>query len=227
MVDDEPVGLDPLALDRLPHQADVESDGLAVLDQQVVLPAMPNQGAEQTVSSQPFELKANRNVKITAAANVNNSWADLDDTLTVLRELAQGIHPALVSDAGLVGALEALAQRPGVPVELSIDLPERLPEPVEIGAYYVVSEALANANKYARAGRVLVQATVTDDVLHLVVADDGGGGAAARTGSGLEGLADRVSALAGTFDIDSPPGQGTTLTAELPLRASVCTPERP
>src|SRR5205085_4753350 len=86
---------------------------------------------------------------------------ELDDTLTVLRELAQGIHPALVSDAGLVGALEALAQRPGVPVELSIDLPERLPEPVEIGAYYVVSEALANANKYARAGRVLVQATVT------------------------------------------------------------------
>ena len=151
---------------------------------------------------------------------------DLEDALRELRELAQGIHPAVVSDAGLAGALETLAQRPGVPMELSVDLPGRLPEHVEVGAYYVVSEALANANKHGQAGRVLVQATVADDVLRLVVSDDGKGGAAPRPGSGLEGLADRVSALAGTLEIDSPPGRGTALTAELPLRASVVTPER-
>lgn len=143
---------------------------------------------------------------------------DVEDALTELRELARGIHPAVVSDAGLVGALEMLAQRPGVPVELSIDLPERLPEPAEVAAYYVVSEALANANKHGQATRVLVEAAVADDVLHLVISDDGRGGATARPGSGLEGLADRVSALAGKLDINSPPGQGTTLTADLPLQ---------
>lgn len=143
---------------------------------------------------------------------------ELDDALKELRELAQGIHPAIVTDAGLLGALETLAERPGVPVELTVDLPERLPEPVAVGAYYLVAEAVANANKHAKAGYVTVRATVTDETLHLVIADDGLGGAAARPGSGIEGLADRVSALAGRLVVDSPAGQGTTITAELPLR---------
>ena len=143
---------------------------------------------------------------------------ELDDALAELRELARGIHPAIVTDAGLSGALETLAERPGLPIDLSADLPGRLPEAVEVGAYYVVVEALANANKHANAGNVTVRAAVTDEVLHLSVADDGHGGAAARPGSGLEGLADRVSSLAGRLVIDSPPGKGTTVTADIPLR---------
>ena len=142
----------------------------------------------------------------------------LDDALDELRELARGIHPAIVTDAGLGGALETLAERPGLPVELLVDLPGRLPEAVEVGAYYVVAEALANANKHAKAGNVMVRATASDETLHLTVSDDGLGGAAARPGSGLEGLADRVSALAGRFVIDSPAGRGTTVTADIPLR---------
>lgn len=142
---------------------------------------------------------------------------ELDDALAELRELARGIHPAIVTEAGL-GALESLAERPGVPIELSVDVPGRLPEHVEVGAYYVVAEALANANKHAGAEHVTVGATVRDDVLLLTVSDDGRGGAAAAPGSGLEGLGDRVSSLAGRLAIDSPVGGGTTLTAEIPLR---------
>lgn len=110
-----------------------------------------------------------------------------------------------------------LAERPGVPVELSVDLPGRLPEHVEVGAFYVVAEALANANKYAGAARVTVEAMVVDDALHLRVSDDGRGGAAAAPGSGIEGLDDRLSSLGGRLLIGSPVGGGTTITAEIPL----------
>jgi signal transduction histidine kinase len=144
---------------------------------------------------------------------------ELDDALAELRELARGIHPAIVTDAGLTGALETLAERPGVPVELSVDLSERLPDHVAVGAYYVAAEALANANKHAGAGQVRVHASATADALRLTVADDGRGGASARPGSGLEGLSDRVSSLAGHLSVDSPEGRGTIVTAEIPLRA--------
>ena len=144
---------------------------------------------------------------------------ELDDALAELRELGRGIHPAIVTDAGLVGALETLAERPGVPVELSVDLPESLPEHVSVGAYYVAAEALANASKHAGANRVAVHATVADDTLHLAVTDDGAGGATARPGSGLEGLADRVSSLGGRLEVDSPMDGGTTIRAEIPIRA--------
>lgn len=143
---------------------------------------------------------------------------ELDDALDELRELARGIHPAIVTDAGLVGALETLAERPGSPVELSVELPGRLSAPVEVGAYYLVAEALANANKHAQATCVKVRAAVIDETLHVAVSDDGRGGAAAQAGSGLEGLADRVSSLAGRLVIDSPVGHGTTVAAEIPLR---------
>lgn len=144
---------------------------------------------------------------------------ELDDALKDLRDLAGGIHPAIVTDAGLPGALEVLAERPGVPVDLSVEIDGRLPDPVEVGAYYLVAEALANANKHAQARQVTVRAAVVNDALIVAVSDDGSGGAAAAPGSGLEGLADRVSALGGQLVIESPVGQGTTVRADIPLHA--------
>ena len=143
--------------------------------------------------------------------------SDLEDALAELRDLAQGLHPAILTDAGLLGALEILAQRPGVPVELVVDLPDRLPEPIEAAAYYLVAEALTNANKHAGATRVSVRVTVAEGALYVVVSDDGRGGARARPGSGLEGLSDRVNAFGGRLEVDSPPSKGTTLTADMPL----------
>ena len=144
---------------------------------------------------------------------------ELDDALGELRDLARGIHPAILDDAGLVAALETLAERPGVPVELHLDVPERLPETTEVGVYYLVAEALTNVNKHAGARRAVVRAHVADGVLRVAISDDGVGSAAARPGSGLEGLADRLHALGGTLEIDSAPGRGTTISAAFPLTA--------
>jgi hypothetical protein len=149
---------------------------------------------------------------------LSDAAADLVVALEELRKLSRGLHPAIVTDAGLGGALETLAERPGVPVSLSIELPERLPDVVEIGAYYLVAEALVNATKHAAARQVTVRVTVENSSLRVTVSDDGRGGAAARSGSGLEGLADRVGALGGHLMIDSPTGFGTTITADIPLR---------
>jgi signal transduction histidine kinase len=143
--------------------------------------------------------------------------AEVDGAISELRDLARGLHPAIVTDAGLGGAVETLAERPGIPVELLVDLPVRLPLATEICAYYVVAEALANANRHSAAERVSVRASVRDGRLEVVVGDDGRGGAVVARGSGLEGLADRVGALGGTLLLHSPPGRGTTLIAEIPL----------
>ena len=149
---------------------------------------------------------------------------ELDDAIEELRALARGLHPAIVNDAGLAGALETLAESPGIPVELSIDVPGRLVDTVEFCAYYLVAESVANANKHSGAARIEVRARVVDDLLEVVVADDGCGGAAASPGSGLEGLADRVGALGGQLVIDSDPAHGTTVTAHLPLRGGSAVP---
>jgi signal transduction histidine kinase len=141
----------------------------------------------------------------------------LTGALDDLRELTRGIHPAILSEGGLVPALKALARRSAVPVELSLSVDERLADPVEVGAYYVVSEALTNAAKHARASTVQVNAHVDDGVLRLTIGDDGVGGADPARGSGLTGLADRVAALGGTIAITSPPREGTSLRVELPL----------
>ncbi|OAH11303.1 oxygen sensor histidine kinase NreB [Streptomyces jeddahensis] len=141
----------------------------------------------------------------------------LTGALDDLREVARGIHPAILSEGGLPPALKALARRSLVPVELEVDVPTRLPEPVEVAAYYVVSEALANTAKHARASLAHVQVRADEDGLHLSVRDDGVGGAAPGRGSGLVGLTDRIQALGGTIMIHSPAGQGTTLRADLPL----------
>jgi len=138
--------------------------------------------------------------------------------LEEIRELASGLHPSLLTERGLVAALEALVLRAPVPVELESLPDRRLPEAVEVAAYYVVAEALANVQKHAGARRVVVRATLDDDRLRVTVDDDGAGGAD-EAGSGLRGLADRVDALGGRLTVESPVGGGTRLRAEIPLAA--------
>ena len=136
-----------------------------------------------------------------------------------LRELARGIHPAVLSDRGLAAALEALAARAPVPVEVT-GVPEQgLAPAVEAAAYFVTAEALTNVAKYAHASEASVCLAVQDERLRLEVSDDGVGGADPATGSGLRGLRDRVDALDGRLEIDSPPGGGTTIVIEVPVSA--------
>ncbi len=134
-----------------------------------------------------------------------------------LRELARGIHPALLSDRGLGVALDALAARAPVPVGVSGVPEDPLRPAVEAAAYFVTAEALTNVAKYARATEASVELQLDDGRLRLQVRDDGCGGADPEIGTGLRGLRDRVEALDGSLEIDSPPGCGTTVTVELPL----------
>jgi PAS domain S-box-containing protein len=149
-------------------------------------------------------------------AELDFAVEELAAGLQELRELAGGLHPAVLAERGLRAALEALALRTPVEVELEA-LPDRaLPEPVEAAAYYVVAEALANVQKHAAACKVVVRATADDGRFVVEVTDDGRGGADAH-GGGLRGLADRVEALGGRLVLDSPDGAGTRLLAEIPL----------
>ncbi|WP_432973888.1 DUF4118 domain-containing protein [Dactylosporangium sp. CA-233914] len=134
-----------------------------------------------------------------------------------LREIAHGIHPAILSKGGLGPALKTLARRSGVPVELHMDVLRRLPECVEVAAYYVVSEALANATKHARASMVQIDVEAQDAILQILTRDDGIGGADPGKGSGLIGLQDRVETLGGHMEIVSPAEHGTTLRATIPI----------
>ena len=135
-----------------------------------------------------------------------------------LRELAQGIHPAVLTERGLTAALEVLAARTPLPVAVDVQLPERLPEPVEAAAYYVVSESLANVVKHAGAAAAAVRVAHADGCARVEVQDDGVGGAHLDGGSGLRGLRDRVETLAGRLEVTSPPGHGTLVFADLPVR---------
>ena len=137
-----------------------------------------------------------------------------------LRELARGIHPALLSDRGLAAALEALASRAPVPVMISGVPSTPLCQPVEACAYFVTAEALTNVAKYAHATEAFVHLSIEEDCLRLQVRDNGIGGADPSTGSGLRGLRDRVDALDGHLDFESPPGVGTTVTVEIPVDPS-------
>jgi len=141
----------------------------------------------------------------------------LDDVLDELREIARGLHPAILADGGLAPALKMLARRSAVPVQLDIQVAGRLPEQVEIAAYYTVSEALTNTAKHARATTAGIQVTAGEGVLRIVVRDDGCGGADFGQGSGLVGLRDRVEALGGQLRLDSPRQTGTTLQIALPF----------
>jgi signal transduction histidine kinase len=150
---------------------------------------------------------------------VDAAFEQLQAGLRDLRELATGIHPSILTDRGLGPALEALATRSAVPVEVGPLPQERLPPEVEATAYFVVAEALTNAAKHAQCERVEVAVRVEDGWAVVEVRDDGVGGANASAGSGLRGMADRVMALGGRLDIDSPPGKGTAITARIALGA--------
>ena len=155
-----------------------------------------------------------------AAAQILGQASDeLALALEELRELARGIHPAVLTDRGLTAALETLAARAPLPVEVQTPA-ERLAPPVEAAAYYVVAEALTNVVKYAEASVVNVTVEQRDGHVVVEVADDGVGGAEPAAGSGLSGLADRVAALDGTLRVESPSGGGTRITAEIPVAAS-------
>jgi PAS domain S-box-containing protein len=147
--------------------------------------------------------------------------------LAELRRLASGLHPALLSEGGLGHALQALGRRLPLPVEVVDGTGDRLPERVETGVFFLVSEALTNVVKHAHASRASIRLAADDGHLAVEVADDGVGGAAAAGGSGLRGLADRVAALDGTFGIDSPPGRGTALRARIPLKTTDSTTAAP
>jgi signal transduction histidine kinase len=148
---------------------------------------------------------------------LDRSREELDEALKELRELARGIHPAVLSDRGMGAAVEALAHRAPLPVEIG-ELPtERLPEHVELTAYFVISEALTNVAKYASASRASVAVSKHDGGLTLEVSDDGVGGADIESGTGLRGLVDRLEAIEGHLEVRSEPGGGTTLRASMPL----------
>ena len=152
-----------------------------------------------------------------AAALLDRAQAELGTSLGELRELARGIHPAVLTERGLEPALSALAARASVPVSIDTDGAERLPGPVEIAAYYVVAEGLTNVAKYAQASEATVAVRRSPGLVTVDISDDGVGGADAGRGSGLRGLADRVAALDGTLSVDSPAGQGTRLHVEIPV----------
>ena len=178
-------------------------------------------GAQQRLVSLALQLRA---AQAAVPPHLGELSAELDrvaaglvGALDELREYARGIHPAILAERGLGPALKTLARRFPVPVDLQMQVEGRLPERVEVSAYYVVSEALANAAKHAHASAVTVIAEVTNEVLRVVVRDDGAGGAGFTGGTGLVGLKDRVQALDGRILLDSPRTAGTTLRVELPL----------
>ncbi len=145
--------------------------------------------------------------------------AELDEAMDGLREISRGIHPAILSEGGLGPALRTLARRSALPVQLDVPADARLPESVEVTAYYVVSEALTNAAKHSQASTVDVSLTSADGGIRLAIRDDGVGGADPRRGSGLIGLKDRVEASGGTLLVESRPGEGTSLLIELSVAA--------
>jgi signal transduction histidine kinase len=178
-------------------------------------------GAQQRLVSVALRLQlwltANRDIADEAGADLADVLGELRTGLSELRDLAQGLHPAVLTDRGLEHALMALAQRATVPVELKATLPERLPLAVESAAYFTVCEALTNVAKYANASHAWVTVGRRDGHLEVETGDDGVGGVDPSAGSGLQGLRDRVAAIDGTLEITSPPRAGTLLRARLPV----------
>jgi signal transduction histidine kinase len=173
-------------------------------------------GAQQRLTSVLLALGRVRAKAAAADPLLTFAVQELAAGLDELRELASGLHPALLTERGLATALEALAMRSPVAVELEVTPDRRLPEQIEAAAYYVVAEALANVQKHAAARRVLVRVALETAQVEVRVADDGAGGAD-QAGSGLRGLADRVESLGGTLALESPAGRGTALVARIPL----------
>jgi signal transduction histidine kinase len=178
-------------------------------------------GAQQRLVALALELRiAQRQLGKELDPDVERLLGGAVDELQVavneLRELARGVHPALLTEEGLAGALESLASRTPIPVRLDSVPEERLAPEIEAAAYFVVCEAIANAVKHSQATGVRVSAQRTNGRLVVAVEDDGVGGANEADGSGLRGLVDRVEAHGGTLSVESPPGKGTRVIGELP-----------
>jgi signal transduction histidine kinase len=180
-------------------------------------------GTQQQLVSLILELRAVQAAVPDQLAELGDGLARIAERLAgvfdQVREISHGIHPAILSERGLQPALRALARQSAVPVELDLRAGRRLPAPVEVAAYYAVSEALANAAKHARASAVHVELDARDTRVRLAIRDDGIGGADPARGSGLVGLRDRIEALGGTLQITSPADRGTTLIIEIPAGA--------
>jgi len=179
-------------------------------------------GAQQRLVTLSLELGLIRNrldpeVDPTILAQLESIGDELLESIDELRELARGIHPSILTDDGLIAAIESLARRSAVPVSVDDLVAGRLPERVEVTAYFVVAEALTNVAKYARASQVVVRLESRDGMVRVEVEDDGNGGADPGSGSGLRGLQDRVSAIGGRLWVESPPGEGTRVWAEIPV----------
>jgi signal transduction histidine kinase len=181
-------------------------------------------GAQQQLVSLVLELRAAQAIVPPELSNLDDELSRVVERLASvqdeLREMGRGIHPAILTDVGLGGALKTLARRSPIPVKLDVRAHARLPEGVEVAAYYAVSEALTNAAKHAQASVVHVEVEAVDDALRLCVRDDGAGGADPARGSGLIGLRDRVETLGGSITVQSEAGAGTSVHVELPLTAS-------
>jgi signal transduction histidine kinase len=179
-------------------------------------------GAQQRLVSVGLQLQAAQAMVPAELGELKRDLAHVADGLASvfeeLRQISHGIHPAILSRGGLVPALRLLARRAALPVELDLSLQRRLPEPVEVATYYVVSEALTNAAKHARASMATVDLEADETAISVTIRDDGVGGADPAGGSGLIGLGDRVDALGGTLRVTSPVGGGTTVRIEIPLR---------
>jgi signal transduction histidine kinase len=177
-------------------------------------------GIQQRLVSLALQARATATAKPPPPAEVRDELSHLADglgtALDELREVSRGIHPAILSEAGLGPALRALARRSAAPVDLDLHLDSRLPEALEVAAYYIASEALTNAVKHARASVIELHVDDRDGALALRVRDNGVGGADPGRGSGIIGLKDRVEALGGRITVSSPPGVGTTLDVQLP-----------
>ena len=188
-------------------------------------------GAQQRLVSLALQLRAAQASAPPGAGELASRLAgavtEVTGVLEELREIAHGLHPAVLGQGGLRLALRALARRSAVPVSLDVQVAGRLPDPVEIAAYYVVAEALTNAAKHAHASAAEVEVAAGEGVLNVRVRDDGCGGADLGHGSGLVGLKDRVEALGGRIWLHSPPGVGTTLRAEFPLANAAVTSRKP
>jgi PAS domain S-box-containing protein len=182
-------------------------------------------GAQQRLVSLGFELRDAAAITPPELkdlrAHLSRISAGLIEVLDELREIARGVHPAVLTQGGLDPALKALARRSAIPVQLDLRIGSRLPERVEVAAYYLVSEALTNAAKHSNASLVHVEVAAGEQAVLVAIRDDGIGGADASQGSGLIGLRDRVEALAGRIEISSPAGAGTALRVSLPVGPSV------
>jgi signal transduction histidine kinase len=192
----------------------IERDLHDGLQQQLVSLALRVRAVEAMVPAELVELRAELSRVVDEHTNL----------LDQLREIAHGIHPAILSESGLKPALKKLAGRSSIPVELTVRADARLREEVELAAYYIVAEALTNTAKYSRASLAHVLVETRGPTLRIAVCDNGVGGADPTRGTGLLGLTQRAEAIGGTVSLHSPPAAGTLLHAELPLGNQITTP---